>query len=207
MEDKLVTLRKYLKQLRDTYLGALHSFYVYKTIQEARTQKFVGQKEAEDNFKTILRFNHFFLTVKQATNFHFLVELAKFLEEKNNQALSLKKLINFANSNNILTKNKIKELDKKFEEMSGIRKKIKDHRDEKLAHEDFKKQTIRISQEEIITTFDFIEEVLNIFSKEINLPAICRIHIENKCKKDTQNVIKYLKKLIVQNKKRELRIV
>ena len=219
MSSEFVKFQEYSKRLRTIYFNALCAFYAYEAIEELITPNIVGKKEAEANVVILNRFKNFLVIARNTLNFYFLMELAKILDDAR-QSLHLTKLINFANSNkkklsvnefkNLnpdraflqdlanryegMEKEDFEKIEKRLEETKNIREKIKECRDQNLAHEDLKKKKVSISQTEIIKIFDLIAEILNIFSNKTDFSTTNYTHIEGECKRDTKNVFEYLRR-------------
>lgn len=219
MDNEFVKFREYLERLQSIYFNALSAFHVFESIEELKAPNIVGEEEAKENVRVVNRFKGFFIITRHTLKFYFLMELAKLLDDAN-QSLHLNKIINFAKSNkkklNVdgfkklnqdraflqelskryegITKEDFKGIDKKLEETKNIREKIKDYRDQNLAHEDLKKKKIIISQGEVVKIFNLIAEILNIFSYKTDFSTTSYQFAKSDCKKDTKNVIEYLRR-------------
>lgn len=222
MDNESVKFRKYLEKLQSIYFHALSAFYVFESIEELKVPNIVGAEEAKENLRIMNNgsgFGGFFLIVRHTLNFYFLMELAKILDDAK-QSLHLNKIINFAKSNkqklNVeafketnqdraflqelskryegITKEDLEEIDKRLERTKNIREKIKEYRDQNLAHEDLKKKKIIITQEEVVKIFSLIEKILNIFSYKTDFSTTSYQFAKSNCKEDTKRVFEYLKR-------------
>ncbi|MDP2762956.1 MAG: hypothetical protein Q8O27_00340 [Enterobacteriaceae bacterium] len=218
MENNFIEFQEYLKRLRKIYLKSLYSFYVFESMDELRALNVCGEK-AYKNADTMTRFKNFFVTTKDALNFHFLMELAKLFDDAK-QSLHINKLIAFAKSNNKyltaenfnsanqnrvfleeltkeyegITKDDILDIENLLNTNQGLINRLTSYRDQYLAHEDKNKKEILITVEEIKILFEIIKKILNTFSKKTNFSTTMYSHIEENCKNDTQMVVEYLER-------------
>ena len=78
--DEFKTLMDYAKAMHSRYFHALSAFYAYEAIKEVFAPNIVGQSEAEENAKTIGRYNNFFMPAQEALRVYFFLELAKIFD-------------------------------------------------------------------------------------------------------------------------------
>lgn len=214
-----IKFQEYLKKLRESYFNTLCAFYSFEALEELRSIKILDKKEAEENVEVMGKFKNFFVITRHALNVYFLIGLAKILDDAK-QSLHLTKLINFANANkkklNVsefeklnsnrafleslvlryeeIKKEDFEKIERMLNETKGIRDKIKRYRDQNLAHEDLKKDEINISSIEVIKIFELVAEIFDIFSYKTDFSTTSYSHIKDECKRDTKNVIEYLKR-------------
>lgn len=219
MSGEFIKFQDYLKRLRSLYFHALCAFRVFDELEKLRAPNIIGEKEANENNEVINRFKSFFIISRESLNFYFLMNLAKILDDAS-QSLHLNKLINYVNSNqkklNIeefkkinsdrtylddlvdryegITKKDFELINKKLKETKNIREKIKDYRDQYLAHEDLNKNQIHISYLDIQKIFDLIAEILNIFSNKMDFSSTDYSLAIDECRDDTHDVIDFLKR-------------
>jgi len=218
MPNDFTKFQEYLKRLRSIYLRSLCAFRTFDTIERLRAPNIVGKEEAHENVKTMNRFNNFFVITKHALNFYFLIELSRILDDAK-QSLHLDKLINFAQSNKKklgvsefkknnpdraflqelvnryegIREDDFEKINKMLEETKDIRVKIKNYRDQHMAHEDINKKDIIISYDEIVKVFDLVKITLNIFSNKTDFSTTSYKQAEDACENDTKRLFEYLK--------------
>ncbi len=197
---------------------ALGAFYIWESLEEQIASNIVGKDKSRANVEVMNRFNSFFVISKQALHVYWLIELAKLFDDMG-QSLHVTKLINFAEGNRgKLSKQEFFRLnkDRRFaselyekyqglsqEDLSGLRTKLKKHigiikrldthRDQCLAHDDIKKSKISLTRKEVITLFDLVKVVLNLFSQRLDFSSTSYKHVEADCKADTQRLTEYLR--------------
>lgn len=219
MSKEFKTLFGYLKNLHSRYFRALSAFHVYEGLLELTAPNIVGQKEAEQNVKTLNQFKNFFFVSKETLRTYFLLELAKLFDESK-QSLHINKIVNFADSNikklskddflefhqgrafvdelfkryKAIDSDDLTETRNKLKKHAKIIEKLDDYRDRYLAHEDKQRKKINIIAGEIIKLFDLLKEILNLFSSRLDFSTTAYNRVEENCKHDTKRVIEYLRR-------------
>ena len=98
METKFETLRNFLKRSHDRLFLAYSHFQIWEALKESIAPNISGKEKADENIKTMNRYNSFFLLTIDAHRKVFALELAKFFD-LNNDSLSIRKIINYSRSN------------------------------------------------------------------------------------------------------------
>lgn len=217
--EEFKKLVSYLNKLRSRYFHALSAFFVYKTLEEARAPNVVGDKNARDNISVMSDFVNFFVPSKEALRVYFFLELAKMFDVSN-ESLHIEKIVNCTQSQiNKLTvdsfkefnqdrdfleelvknykgikQEDIKEIKEILEKNKGVLQKLKNYRNQYLAHDQIQKEKISISEEEITSLFEVLGKVMNLISSKLNHSSSIWSHVENDCKNDTTLVLNYLKR-------------
>ena len=92
------TLMEYAKEMHHRYFRAISSFYAFEALKEVRAPNIVGQSDAEENAKTMARYNGLFTPAEEDLRVYFFLELAKMFDSSK-QALHINKILNFTASN------------------------------------------------------------------------------------------------------------
>jgi len=216
------TLVSYTKAMHKRYFHAIAAFYAYEGLREVVGINIVGQSEAEENAKTIGKYNNFFGPSQEALRVYFFLELAKMFDSSD-QALHINKVLNFTESNiKTLTVDAFKEynqsqsrdfletLVKEYKgmdsgELKDIREmlnaykatleKLNTYRDKWLAHDDINKPELPpITGEEIKSLFDVLAKMLNAITGRLNSESWTYSHVESDAKNHTKLVIDYLRR-------------
>ncbi len=214
--EKLIS---YLNKLRSRYFHALSAFFVYKTLEEARAPNIVGDKNARDNSSVMTDFKNFFIPSKEALRIYFFLELAKMFDVSN-ESLHIEKIVNYTQSQikkltvdsfkefnqdrdflEELVKNykginqkDIKDIKEILEKNKDVLQRLKNYRNQYLAHDQIQKEKILISEEEISNLFEVLGKIMNLISSKLNHSSSIWSHVENDCKNDTTLVLNYLKR-------------
>ncbi len=222
MGQEFNRLISYIKKINDRYFKALTAFHIFETFIELVDPSVAGQETSENNKKIIEKdFHDFFLPSKEALRIYFFLELAKLFDIAD-ESLHITKIVNYT-QNNIakLTaddffeysqeqdQNFIAELIREYqginhddliiiksdiEKNEEIIKRLKDYRDQYLAHDDINKDEINITGEEIRTLFGIIEKIIAIFSSKLISTSIMYDNAKIYPKYKTKMVIDYLKR-------------
>jgi hypothetical protein len=80
------------------YFRAFSAFYAFEALKEVRAPNIVGQSDAEENAKTMARYNGLFAFAEESLRVYFFLELAKMFDSSK-QALHINKILNFTVSN------------------------------------------------------------------------------------------------------------
>lgn len=216
------TLMDYAKEMHHRYFRALTAFYAYEALRESIATNIVGQSEAEENAKTIGKYNNFFGPAQEAMRVYFFLELAKMFDSSK-QALHINKVLNFTVSNlKNLTVDDFKEynqhqprafLETLVKEYKGIDhnelvaikdmlsehgtmlKKLDTYRDKWLAHDDKKKPELPpITGEEIRALFDVLAKMLNAITGWLNSESWTYSHVEDDAKHHVRLVVDHLRR-------------
>ena len=216
------TLMDYTKEMHHRYFRAISAFYAYDGFREIIATNIVGQSEAEENSKTINRYNNFFGMAQESLRIYFFLELAKMFDSSK-QALHIGKILNFTESNlKSLTVDAFKEYNQNqprafletlaqeykgmdHNELIKIKNTLNKHKDtiEKLdtyrnkwlAHDDIKKPELPpISGEEIKALFDVLAKMLNAITGRINSESWGYSQVEGDVKHHVKLVVDHLRR-------------
>lgn len=219
MSAEFNKLIDYIEKMQKRYFRAVSALNVYESLEEVLAPNIVGQDTAEDNAEVFKKFNEFMSIAKESARVYFFIELAK-LFDISDESLHITKIVNYTQSNisklmvddfseysqdrefitslienykgvnhSDLVKIKI-EIEKNEELIS----RLKDYRDQYLAHDDINKKDIEINREEVKKLFDLIEKVLNIFSSKLISTISVYDHIERDTKSKIKTLFDHLKK-------------
>jgi len=182
------TLMEYAKEMHHRYFRAISAFYAFESLKEVRAPNIVGQSDAEENAKTMAKYNGLFTPAEEALRVYFFLELAKMFDTSK-KALHINKILNFTASNlKKLTVDAFKDYNQSqprafletlvneykgmdHKELVGIRKMLNKHettlkkldtyRNKWLAHDDKKKPRLpSITGEEIKALFEVLAKML-----------------------------------------------
>lgn len=158
----------------------------------------VGKKRATQAAKIINYHKYFFLTIKEATRCHFLIELAKFFDSENDgQTLTLISTINYAEKClSSFSKDNFKKYHKQaqmypgwledvealsIQDLEKIKKRIirndnkierlKTYRDKFLAHDDKKKRGVNITKKDVKVLMKIVEDTIDLFCKKLEFSS------------------------------------
>lgn len=216
------TLYKYITKIRTRYLNILSSYKIFDTISTLSAPNILGKSEADENVKILNNYKYFFITIKESSRFYWLIEIYKFFDNSSN-SLTLNKIINFTESNiknlgkkdfQIYHKNRtiLPEIFTEYEEFSKldlddikdkikcnaeIIKKLKDYRDQYLAHDDIKKIKVKISINEIRKLMEIIEDFINLFYLRLDFAS----NSYKKYIEEPEKEIKFLMSILKENEK------
>lgn len=208
---------KFLERSQERLFGAYGHFQIWEAFMEMRAPNVIGEKKAEENYKTLQYFNNFFGLTIDAHRKIFALELWKFFD-KNGDNLSIQKILNcleskrkklsiqeFENFNegrknlNELVENykgikpeDIKKAKELLEENKKIIEELKTFRNQDLAHDQIKKEKNHFSVEKTKKLFHLAEEILNLLSNNLNNSTWWHFHPSNRAKEDTKSVVEYL---------------
>lgn len=216
------TLMEYAKEMHQRYFRAISAFYAFEALKEVRAPNIVGQSDAEENAKTMARYNGLFTPTEEALRVYFFLELAKMFDSSK-QALHINKILNFTASNlkklavdafNEYNKsqprafletlvNEYKGMDHKelivIKEMLNKHKttleKLETYRDKWLAHDDKKKPKLpSITGEEIKALFEVLAKMLNAITGKLNSESWTYSHVEGDVKNHIKLVVDHLRR-------------
>lgn len=216
------TLMDYAKEMHHRYFRAFSTFYAYEALREVRAPNIVGQSDAEENAKTMAKYNGFFTPTEEALRVYFFLELAKMFDSSK-QALHINKVLNFTGSNlKKLTVDAFKEYNQSqprafletlvneykgmdHKELVAIRKLLNEHkntlekldtyRNKWLAHDDKKKPELPpITGEEIRALFDVLAKMLNSITGRLNSESWTYSHVEDDVKHHVRLVVDHLRR-------------
>lgn len=222
MSQEFNTTISYIKNIEDRYFKTLSAFHIFETFIELVDPNIVERDILEKNKKIIEKdFSSFFLPSKEALRVYFFLELAKLFDIAD-QSLHITKIVNYTQNNiNKLTVDDFAEYsqgqDKNFiarlvEEYKGINyedlliikseidknadiiKRLKNYRDQYLAHDDIDKDEINITGEEIRKLFNIIEKIIEIFLSKLISTSIMYDNAKIDTKDKTKMVVDYLKR-------------
>ena len=216
------TLMDYTKEMHHRYFRAFSAFYAFEALKEVRAPNIVGQSDAEENAKTMAKFNGLFTPAEEALRVYFFLELAKMFDSSK-KALHINKILNFTASNlKKLTVETFKEynqsqprefLETLVNEYKGIDhnelvtikemlneykvtlKKLDIYRNKWLAHDDKKKPELpAITGEEIKSLFDVLAKTLNSITGRLNSESWTYSHVEDDVKHHVRLVVDHLRR-------------
>ena len=73
------TLMEYAKEMHHRYFRAISAFYAFEALKEVRAPNIVGQSDAEENAKTMAKYNGLFTPAEEALRVYFFWNLQKCL--------------------------------------------------------------------------------------------------------------------------------
>jgi len=213
---------EYAKEMHHRYFRAISAFYAFEALKEVRTPNIVGQLDAEENAKTMAKYNGLFTTAEEALRVYFFLELAKMFDSSK-QALHINKILNFTAGNlKKLTVNAFKEYNQNqpraflkilvneykgmdykelivMKEMLNKHKatlnKLETYRDKWLAHDDKRKPKLpSITGEEIKALFEILAKMLNNITGRLNSESWTYSHVERDVKHHIKLVVDHLRR-------------
>ena len=216
------TLMEYAKEMHHRYFRAISAFYALESLKEVRAPNIVGQSDAEENAKTMARYNGLFTPAEEALRVYFFLELAKMFDSSK-QALHINKILNFTASNlKKLTVDAFKEYNRSqprafletlvneykgmdHKELIAIKEmlnkhkttlnKLETYRDKWLAHDDKKKPRLpSITGEEMKDLFEVLAKMLNIITGRLNSESWTYSHVEGDVKHHIKLVVDHLRR-------------
>lgn len=216
------TLMEYAKEMHHRYFRAFSAFYAYEALREVRAPNIVGQSDAEENAKTMAKYNGLFTPAEEALRVYFFLELAKMFDSSK-KALHINTVLNFTARNlKKLTVGAFKEYNQNqpcafletlvgeykgmdHKELVSIKNTLNEHkntldklytyRNKWLAHEDKKKpQMLSITGEEIRALFDVLAKILNSITGRLNSESWMYSHVENDVKHHVQSAVDHLRR-------------
>lgn len=219
MSQEFKNLISYLEKLKSRYFHALSAFFIYKTLDELTARNIVGNKNAQDNVDVIKRYKNFFIPSKEALRVYSLLELAKMFDISD-ESLHITKIVNCAQSQikkltvddfkkfyqdrdfleelirnyEGIDQKDIKEIKEILEKNEDVLQRLKDYRNQYLAHDDINKNKISIEKNEIDDLFKTLGKILNLISYKLNCSSSIWDHIENNSKESTEMIFDYLKR-------------
>ena len=213
---------EYAKEMHHRYFRAISAFYALESLKEVRAPNIVGQSDAEENAKTMARYNGLFTPAEEALRVYFFLELAKMFDSSK-QSLHINKILNFTASNlKKLTVDAFKEYNRSqprafletlvneykgmdHKELIAIKEmlnkhkttlnKLETYRDKWLAHDDKKKPRLpSITGEEIRDLFEVLAKMLNIITGRLNSESWTYSHVEGDVKHHIKLVVDHLRR-------------
>jgi len=73
------TLMEYAKEMHHRYFRTISAFYAFEALKEVRAPNIVGQSDAEENAKTMAKYNGLFTPAEEALRVYFFWNLQKCL--------------------------------------------------------------------------------------------------------------------------------
>ncbi len=219
MANHFSDLAKHLENLMDQLSSAHMSFAIYDAMMEQKAPNILGQEKAEDNVKTMNRYNHFFGPIEWTVFVYAILTLAKFFD-KDSRSLSIYKIIKLIRTHrDELTANDFKEhyrnrvgveglskaykgvtddqlnnIEDKIQENNLLLEKLKTLRDQYFAHNDINKIEVKISPGEILELFKLVEEIMQKISYAVMFETWSFKHLSGTCKDDTSALIDHLRR-------------
>ena len=217
MSTEFNKLMEYIESIKGQYLEAVWAFRNYQALRKLRADNVVGEEEAKRNAKTMTRFVNFFGPAEKAFLQMSLLNLAKVFDQSD-QSLHINFILNYIGGNKkkisrddfkVFNQNR-EFLDELYNKYEGIEisdlisvkerlknhdlllKKLKEYRDQYLAHNDKKKDDIKITFDEVELLFKLGEEILNLFTAKLNNSSTAYDHITNRTMADIKNILDFL---------------
>jgi len=220
MQTEFSKLFNYIKKLKSRYLNILGSYTVYDSLGTLVTPNKIGKDKASRNVKIINGFKYFFYPVRESCRCYFLIELAKFFD-KNIKSLTLLRVLDYSEENvdklqkenfleyhkkrNIcselfkdykeITLTDIKKLRKRLTDKKNIIKRLKDYRDQYLAHDDIEKIKISVSAREIKEILKLIKNIIEFYYLKLDFSSNYYNFWKEETVNDTKNIVYYLQKI------------
>ncbi|MFA6273651.1 MAG: hypothetical protein WC662_00640 [Candidatus Paceibacterota bacterium] len=215
--DKLLSFNK---RIKTRYLHVLAAQKIFNEFNKLSTESIVGKAGAKNNVNIFNKYKYFILISKESLRCFFLIELAKFFDEdKREQNLSIRKILNFAHAKvesfsvdqfqihhkdrkiipelfanfKALTKKDLDKIDKRLKDNKEKIKKIKDYRDQYLAHDDIKKDNILIEKRDANTLMEIIEDTIELLFHKLDFSSTSYDNYKKEPVKDINRLIKDLK--------------
>lgn len=176
--------------LRSRYLHTLASFRIYERLRKLGAPNVVGKRKAEANVKTFGQHIYFFSPLQEAARYYFFIQLAKFFDEnKRNQSLTIESVLDFVDKNtssfsknvfkqyhskrafipelldgyNEFTRSDIQKIRNRLKRNEKLIDDLKTYRDQFLAHDDIKKEDIKITGLQIRTLLKIVQSAIDLF--------------------------------------------
>lgn len=203
-----------INKLQSNLNMSYEHFLVRDSLKKSIAPNIQWEKKSKENVDIINKFIRFFWTSMEANRKIFALELAKFFDKDKN-ALSLYKLINFVRSNvksfnkenfieyiqNVdlwndyepIDENLLKEIENEISANLKIIEKLKLFRDQNLAHNQRKKEINPILIWEIDNLFKLTLKWLNKISEKITRNTWWNLWADNYTEKTVYKVLSMLK--------------
>lgn len=221
MTTEFSNLFEYVKKLRSRYLLVLSAVNIYDCLSALLTQNKVGKKKALNNAKTINDFGYFFMTTKEASRCFFLIELAKFFDKPGRyKTLTIFQVLEYSKNNiNKLTKehfqlyhkerqilrelfdnykelslSDLNKMSRKIESKKTIIRKLKDYRDQYLAHDDLEKIEVEITKKDVRQILSLLKSFIELFYFKLDFASNRYNNFTETPYRETERVIEYLQK-------------
>jgi len=218
MSKEYETLQAFITRLRGLHQDAYCAFKVFDQLNELRAPNIVGEQQAEEAAATMSTYTGFFTAAERALNLQFLITIAKIFDYSKD-SLRIEKLIHFAEQNQAklsvddfrefhkdreyieelvakyegISRDDLLKMSERLKQVEPIIKKVKLHRDTKLAHENLKKKKVEeITYKEIETLLDLSHDMLNLFSSTTAHSTTSYQMLERQSVEDTKRVIESL---------------
>jgi len=219
-----------LNTLHWRYFRAYSAFCVFDTLKYLKSPPHAGKNKVHTNVKTLVAFNEFFRLSEDALNVYFILETAK-LFDLDKRSLSIPNLIekieknlphlNFENYKTFrldqngelsdhffenfkpINKKDIQAAKRSLKRIEKLIKKVIDHRNESLAHDDLKKKHVPITRVEFVRLFKTTEKVLNLISTRLLFSS----HLYDRVKPDTSRSTRSMLDALTLGQKEKLKRV
>lgn len=176
--------------LRRRYLHTLATFRIYERFRKLGAPNVVGQRKARANVKTFSQHLYFFLPLQEAARYYFFIELAKFFDKNTReQSLTLEAVLDFLEKNILsfskdafkqyhstrvfipellegyveLNQGEIQKVRNRLKRNKALIDNLKIYRDKFLAHDDIKKDNIKITSLQIKTLLKIVQDTIDLF--------------------------------------------
>lgn len=183
----------HIGELRKLYLESLCAWRCYRALDNSRTISAIGKETAEANAEAMQRFSTYFPISIQAVHVLALLDLAKIFDRAD-QSLHLRYVLGYIarhrekfsrdafrqfNEGRIyldelyenykgMTVSDIRKAEHEFKAHEALIEKLKEYRDQYLAHRDRAPQKVGFSFEEIESLFALAEKLLNLFTAKLD---------------------------------------
>jgi|GEM_PF-758554 len=208
------------ERFRNRYLHTLSAYKLFDEFNKLSTENIVGRKKANENIKIFNKYSYFILTSKESLRCFFLIELAKFFDEgSRKQNLSVKYALNYANlkidSFSIeqfyryhkdrkiipelferykpLSKKDLEKINKRIDYNKATIKRLKDYRDQYLAHDDIKKKDVPINKKDVNTLMNIVKDTIELIYHKLEFASNSYKNYEEEPVQDINRLINDLR--------------
>lgn len=189
-------LTKLIEKLRSRYIQTLAAHKIFMELNRVKAYSYYGKGTADKNVKILKKYLYYFNPTKEGIRYYILIELAKFFEKSfNRQSLTIEHVLDYTEKNlNVLGKEHFKQYhkDREFrsydiekeyiaivqEDIDKFRrrlkrneekiKRVKDYRDEYLAHDDLKRGSYKIKYKDISTLLSIVKDIVDFYYKKLH---------------------------------------
>jgi len=221
-EDQLrfEKLLEFGKRLRNRYLHTLSAYKLFDEFNKLSAENIVGKKRAQANVNIFNKYGYFILTSKESLRCFFLIELAKFFDKDlRKQNLSIENVINYSDKKiesfsveqfhqyhkdrkiipelfekfKALTKKDLNKINKRLNNNQEVIKRLKDYRDQYLAHDDIKKKDIPINKKNVNTLMNIVKDTIELIHHKLDFSSNSYSNYKEEPIKDINRLVKDLK--------------
>lgn len=209
-----------VQQLRKRFLTTIASHKIFDQFNKLVATNVVGKRKAEKNAKVFSNYVYFFSTTKEATRCYFLIELAKFFDipKPRNETRTVNWVLNYAKKNiHRLTKedfsayhnerqiiseifasykqleiSDLRKFQKRLSRNRDVIKRLKNYRDQYLAHDDIKKITVKLTVREMEVLLRIVKDVIELFYHKLEFASNSYKNFEEEPVREINRLIKNL---------------